>query len=47
MKSNSRLKVRKITKVGFFITGEFLPELAPDWDQVSTNGLLYRVPGGI
>ena len=31
----------------FFIAGEFLPELAPDWGKVSTKGLLRRVPGAI
>ena len=28
-----------------FLTGEFLPEVSRNWEQVSTNGFLHRVPG--
>ena len=38
---------RKMTKVSFFLSGQFLPEVSQDWDQVLTNGFLYRVPNSL
>ena len=31
----------------FFLTREFLPRVSRNWDQVSTNGFLHRVPDGL
>ena len=30
-----------------FLTGEFVPKVSQDWNQVSTNGFLYCVPDGL
>ena len=32
-------------KVRFFLTGQFLPRIPRDWDQVLTNGFLHCVSG--
>ena len=34
-------------KVSFFLTGQFLPRISQDWDQVLANGFLNRVPDGL
>ena len=47
LKWPSRLKTLQLLRSVFFLTGQFLPRVSRNWDQISTNGFLHRVPDGL